>query len=143
MIVFPDEIDGYRKLLSSVLWLAVYDACSAPVKATKAERTSPCEEARSAVRFLFSSDRPYFNEYMQCLGMDVQTFRSKLLLAMYDDTNSDEAPFERLPHNAKKSFRFNHSYWLKYTKQCADPLSAKDWKYQDNTQIKEPSWQTC
>lgn len=139
MIVFPDEIDGYRKLLSSVVWLAVYDACSAPVHSTKAGKPSPCEEARSAVRFLFSSDRPYFNEYMQCLGMDVQTFRSKLLLAMYDDESSNEAPFERLPYNAKKSFRFNHSYWLRYTKQSADNTRASELKYQDNTQAKEQS----
>lgn len=117
MTHFPDEIAGYRRLLSSVIWLAVYDACSQPSKPNRLQQQSPTDVASSAIRFIFDDhDRYFFKKYMRCLDIDPDSFRKRLVGLMYGKESLGETPFNNLPHNARKSFRFNHSHWLSYAK---------------------------
>ena len=117
MIFFPDEISGYRKLLSAVVWLAVYDACSQPTKPSKKNKQSPTDNASSAIRFIFEdNDRFFFKQYMRCLDMDPEAFRNRLVGLMYGGGSLENPPFNSLPHNARKSFCFNHTHWLTYTR---------------------------
>jgi len=118
MTYFPDDISGYRKLLSAVLWLAVYDACTQPPKPNRENKRFPTDNANSAIRFLFEdNDRFFFKQYMRCLDMDPEAFRGRLVGLMYGDGSLEDPPFNSLPHNARKSFCFNHTHWLTYARR--------------------------
>lgn len=114
MKLYLDNISGYRNLLSSIIFLAVHDACEEPVNRKKPSKQFPSDDASSAIEFIFGDNRPYFETYMLCLDIDVTAFRSKLMSVMYSDDLGVNL-YMVLPHNAKKSFRFNHSYWLQAT----------------------------
>lgn len=109
-----DDLDHLRNLLSSIIWLAVHDACTSPIKASERGRGQrPTDHAIDAIRFLFNQDnRSYFTKYAECLDMEADAFRSKLLRTMYAEDSLDHLPYGGLPKSAQKSFRFNHSYWL-------------------------------
>jgi hypothetical protein len=118
MTHFPDDIGGYRKLLSAVLWLAVYDACAQPTKPSKENKQFPTDNANSAIRFIFEdNERFFFKQYMRCLDMDPEAFRNRLVGLMYGGASLEDPPFNSLPHNARKSFCFNHTHWLTYARR--------------------------
>lgn len=115
--VFEDDTAGYKRLIASVIWLAISDSCVAPVKRiSKNNRYFPQDKAFSAVRFLFEDNMgSYYRKYIECLGLDPETFRNKILRLMYAQKEFDDLPKHGLPLHARKNFRFNHTYWL--TKQ--------------------------
>lgn len=114
MKIIPDSDDGYRQLIASIIWLSVYDSCSAPVRTTsKAKWYRPTAHAQSAIAFLFGDNcLSSFERYIECLEMDAESFRNKLLRAMYAQEGLRHLPYAGLPDNAAKSFRFNHTHWL-------------------------------
>lgn len=116
MKMFNDDIQGYRRLLTSVIWLAAYDACTEPVRiGPKGFAARPSNEAASAIRFIFDDyESSYFEKYLHCLNMDVGSFRHKMLETMYHRANLRPLPFGGLPKNAQRNFKFNHTHWLTY-----------------------------
>lgn len=112
MKLLLDDTEGYRQLIFSVLWLAVYDACGAPVKRTpRGKWYRPTDHATDAIRFFFEEDS-YFAKYIECLGMEAEAFRNKLVRTMYSKEVMRHLPYGGLPENAQKNFRFNHTFWL-------------------------------
>lgn len=137
MKLLLDDPDGYRQMLSSILWLAVYDACSKPVqRVTGRKWYRPTDHASSAIRFIFEEGSgSYFPKYIECLGMDAEAFRQKLVRTMYAQESLQHLPFGGLPDGAQKNFRFNHTYWLTEPHQKGDLYAALE----QNRRNLEPS----
>lgn len=126
MKLLADDTEHYRQLLASLLWLAIHDACQAPLKAPgKSNVYRPTDHALDAIRFIFNDKGgSYFNKYIECLGMEADAFRQKLIRTMYTQEYLQELPYGGLPVNAHKSFRFNHTYWLTHESPQKGELNA-------------------
>lgn len=86
-----------RKLLWSVIELAVDDACKAP------NRVNPTDDAITGMRFLMRD----VDSYLHWLDVDGPEFRRRLVEAMYYEG------INKFDDGAKRAFRYNHKWYLR------------------------------
>lgn len=96
-----------RSLLSSVVLLAIADACSEPTsRRIKVGKPIPTDQY-TAMRFLF--DKSGVDVYALWLDFDVDQFRERLLKTMANNgplNINGSTPLQR------RNFRFNYGQWL-------------------------------
>jgi len=99
-----DEIQAQRckKLLWSVIQLAVDDACKAPYK------TRPQDDTITAMRFLIGDKMESgLDSYLMWLDVDSKEFRRRLVEAMFSERT------DKFNDLAKRAFRFNYNWYLR------------------------------
>jgi hypothetical protein len=99
-----NEIQAQRckKLLWSVIQLAVEDSCKAPYK------TRPQDETITAMRFLFGDLKESgLDNYLMWLDVDSKEFKRRMVNAMYAEHHDKFTDFER------RAFRANYNWYLR------------------------------
>jgi hypothetical protein len=99
-----DEIQAQRckKLLWSVIQLAVDDACKAPYK------TKPQDDTITAMRFLIGDKiESGLDSFLLWLDVDAKEFRRRLVEAMFAERHDKFTDFER------RAFRANYNWYLR------------------------------
>lgn len=98
-----------RSLLSSVVLLAVADACSEPTsRRIKVGKPIPTDQY-TAMRFLFDKTESGVDVYALWLDFDVDQFRERLLKTMANNGPLNINGFTPLQ---RRNFRFNYGQWL-------------------------------
>lgn len=106
-------------LLSTVVLLAIADACIVPTRVRKGDKppTIPMPmDAFTAMRFLFDESVAGLNEYASWLDMDPSQFRKKLLDMMFDSSPNTLSEFDPMK---RRNFRQNYGIWRKLKNQYA------------------------
>ena len=94
------QTDRCKKLLWSVINLAVEDACRAPYA------KKPSTESITAMRFLVGNGKEAdLDSWLMWLDVNGSVFRRRLLEAMYDEHTN------KFQDMAKRAFRFNYNWW--------------------------------
>ena len=94
------QTDRCKKLLWSVINLAVEDACRAPYA------KKPSTESITAMRFLMGNGKEAdLDSWLMWLDVNGPVFRRRLLEAMYDEHTN------KFQDTAKRAFRFNYNWW--------------------------------
>lgn len=111
LLVQDAEATPERRLLASVVALAVNDACTIPPR-PDSKYMSPGLKMRpesfTAMRFLFDKSVSGLNEYALWLDFDADQFRRKLLALMQDDSPKRLANFDAID---RRHFRINYKLW--------------------------------
>ena len=98
-----------RSLLSSVVLLAIADACSEPTsRRIKVGKPIPTDQY-TAMRFLFDKTESGVDVYALWLDFDVDQFRERLLKTMANNGPLNINGFTPLQ---RRNFRFNYGQWL-------------------------------
>ena len=98
-----------RSLLSSVVLLAIADACSEPTsRRIKVGKSIPTDQY-TAMRFLFDKTESGVDVYALWLDFDVDQFRERLLKTMANNGPLNINGFTPLQ---RRNFRFNYGQWL-------------------------------
>jgi hypothetical protein len=96
------QTERCKKLLWSVIQLAVDDACKAPYK------TRPTDETITALRFLFGDlYESGLDSYLMWLDVDSKEFKRRMVNAMYSERHDKFTDFER------RAFRANYNWYLR------------------------------
>jgi len=99
-----DQIQAERckKLLWSVINLAVQDACLAPYA------SKPSTDSITAMRFLVGNEKEAgVDGYLMWLDVDGPEFRRRLVEAMFAERH------DKFPDIARRAFRANFNWWRK------------------------------
>ena len=99
-----DQIQAERckKLLWSVINLAVKDACLAPYA------SKPSTDSITAMRFLVGNEKEAgVDGYLMWLDVDGPEFRRRLVEAMFAERH------DKFPDIARRAFRANFNWWRK------------------------------
>ena len=96
------QTERCKKLLWSVIQLAVDDSCKAPYK------TRPQDDTITAMRFLIG-DRieSGLDSFLLWLDVDSKEFRRRLVEAMFSERT------DKFNDLAKRAFRFNYNWYLR------------------------------
>ena len=102
--------EACRKLFASVMTLAIQDSTKRPVKDRSFNKLTICNDARSAMAFLFS-DR--CDVYLHFLDIQPKTFRKSLVECMSGAKNSSEDSVfcKLISPMARRSFMFNYRHY--------------------------------
>jgi hypothetical protein len=96
------QTERCKKLLWSVIQLAVDDACKAPYK------TRPTDETITALRFLFGDlYESGLDNYLMWLDVDSKEFKRRMVNAMFSERHDKFTDFER------RAFRANYNWYLR------------------------------
>lgn len=98
-----EEYAAGRRLLSSVISLAIQDACLAPFKESKKLRLH--SEAEDALEFLFYSEQ--CDKYLMVMDIDPTTFRRCLLSAVRRERMHD------ITASKLRCFRINYRLFMR------------------------------
>jgi hypothetical protein len=113
-------------LLSTVVLLAVSDACIAPTTVRKGDPqpTIPMPmNAFTAMRFLFDESMSGLNEYCMWLDMNPAQFRTRLLTMMEDNSPNSINGYDPMK---RRYFRQNYRAWLKLKNKYDVPMEEED-----------------
>jgi hypothetical protein len=121
-----DQNASCRKLLASVVALAVKDACLPPIKVRSKEnkmlRKVPSEAACSALHFLMGKS---VLGYLEMLDMDSDRWRKELMSQM-NTSNTEANPFNsQITAFEKRCFGWNY-WWVKANPDQRKALSDED-----------------
>jgi hypothetical protein len=96
------QTERCKKLLWSVIQLAVDDACKAPYK------TKPMDDTITALRFLFGDlHESGLDNYLMWLDVDSKEFKRRMVNAMFSERHDKFTDFER------RAFRANYNWYLR------------------------------
>lgn len=96
------QTERCKKLLWSVIQLAVDDACKAPYK------TRPQDDTITAMRFLIGDKiESGLDSYLIWLDVDAKEFRKRLVQSMFAERHDKFTDFER------RAFRANYNWYLR------------------------------
>lgn len=111
MVDLNQQTEASRRVLSSVVALAVNDACAMPVNKSgfgKKSKYQLTTDAFTAMRFIFDDERSGLDAYALWLDFEVKRFREKLLAIM---NNHDAGPVAGFDSERRRNFRFNYRQW--------------------------------
>jgi len=104
------QTDRCKRLLWSVISLAVDDACKAPYS------KKPQLDSITAMRFLIGNGKQAdVDAWLGWLDVNGPVFRRKLLEGMFSDLH------DKFPDSARRAFRANYN-WYKRNENCVDNL---------------------
>ena len=105
-----EQTRACQKLLSSVVHLAIKDACIKPTTTKRGRSVGDMHpDAFTAMRFLFSETDAGISEYATWLDFDPNQFRMKLRKVMEDST---AAMIGTIGPEDRRAFRFNYKTWV-------------------------------
>lgn len=101
-----------RSLLSTVVLIALHDACEAPPRSIRRAVDTPriSSEAFTAMRFLFDESVSGLREYSMWLDFEATPFREKLLTLMSNNGPMKLNGFEPMQ---RRNFRYNYGMWFR------------------------------
>jgi len=105
------QAERCRKLLWSVVSLAVEDACRAPYA------SKPASDSITAMRFLIGNEKQAdVDNYLMWLDVDGPEFRRRLIEAMFSDYH------DKFTDSARRAFRANFNWWRKNAPNHIDDM---------------------
>ena len=105
------QAERCRKLLWSVVSLAVEDACRAPYA------SKPASDSITAMRFLIGNEKQAdVDNYLMWLDVDGPEVRRRLIEAMFSDYH------DKFTDSARRAFRANFNWWRKNAPNHIDDM---------------------
>jgi len=101
---------GCRRLLAAVVFLAVKDTCSKPVKKGSGA-LNISNKADSAFEFFFGYDDQVSELYLELLGWDPIVFKNSLVSSMNTFHTLEKKPL--FTGTDKRLFKYNYLNWLR------------------------------
>lgn len=107
-LYYDDGAQGHtaKKIIASVVSLAVRDACAKPIRGTDAKGFQLQFMAFGALDFLFAKAGPC-DAYLRLLGNDPEVFKKKILTYMHARLKTPKATEWELNDEQRRYFRLN------------------------------------